>query len=168
MGERSKGDLLALGVGRSSHRACAIGAGGEVLFNREVANGPADVDRALADAGPGVRVIVDQRRSMGALVVARARAAGSPVSCLPGIAARRARDMFPATARTDATGAEAVARTAAGMSRTLREVAGGGCLYGFVNPSRESRHAAARPAGRALSHMVSRGPRPPGRGPGRA
>lgn len=129
MGERSKGDLLALGVGRSSHRACAIGAGGEVLFNREVANGPADVDRALADAGPGVRVIVDQRRSMGALVVARARAAGSPVSCLPGIAARRARDMFPATARTDATGAEAVARTAAGMSRTLREVAGGVSLW---------------------------------------
>lgn len=43
-----------------------------------------------------------------------------------------------------------------------------GGLYGFVNPSRESRHAAARPAGRALSHMVLRGPRPPGRGPGRA
>lgn len=115
--------FLAFDVGKSSHRACAVAADGEVLFNREVANRPADVDRTLAEAGPGARVVVDQKRNIGALVVARAHAAGNTVSYLPGIAMKRARDMFPATAKTDAIDAEVIARTAAGMPWTLREVA---------------------------------------------
>ena len=57
--------LLAFDVGKSSHRACAVDASGEVLFNREVANRPADIDRALAEAGAGARVVVDQKRSIG-------------------------------------------------------------------------------------------------------
>ncbi|HIU05848.1 MAG TPA: IS110 family transposase [Candidatus Coprousia avicola] len=125
MGAKSKGAaaFLAFDVGKAAHRACAVGAAGEVLFNREVANRPADIDRALADAGPGARVVVDQKRNIGALVVARARAAGNPVSYLPGTAMKRARDMFPVTAKTDAIDAEVIARTAAGMPWTLREVA---------------------------------------------
>lgn len=115
--------FLAFDVGKSAHRACAVGPGGEVLFNREVGNRPADIDRALAEAGAAARVVVDQKRNIGALVVARARAAGNPVSYLPGIAMKRARDMFPATAKTDAIDAEVIARTAAGMPWTLREVA---------------------------------------------
>ncbi|MDM8275838.1 IS110 family transposase [Enorma phocaeensis] len=115
--------FLAFDVGKSSHRACAVDASGEVLFNREVANRPADIDRALAEAGAGARVVVDQKRNIGALVVARARAAGNPVSHLPGIAMKKARDMFPVTAKTDAIDAEVIARTAAGMPWTLREVA---------------------------------------------
>ncbi|OUO45389.1 hypothetical protein B5F79_09800 [Olsenella sp. An285] len=115
--------FLAFDVGKSSHRACAVDASGEVLFNREVANRPADIDRALAEAGAGARVVVDQKRNIGALVVARARAAGNPVSYLPGIAMKKARDMFPVTAKTDAMDAEVIARTAAGMPWTLREVA---------------------------------------------
>ena len=114
--------FLAFDVGKSSHRACAVDASGEVLFNREVANRPADIDRALAEAGAGARVVVDQKRNIGALVVARARAAGNPVSYLPGIAMKKARDMFPVTAKTDAIDAEVIARTAAGMPWTLREV----------------------------------------------
>lgn len=125
MGAKSKGAaaFLAFDVGKAAHRACAVGAAGEVLFNREVANRPADIDRALADAGPGARFVVDQKRNIGALVVARARAAGNPVSYLPGTAMKRARDMFPVTAKTDAIDAEVIARTAAGMPWTLREVA---------------------------------------------
>lgn len=115
--------FLAFDVGKASHRACAVGAAGEVLFNREVANRPADIDRALAEAGPAARVVVDQKRNIGALVVARARVAGNPVSYLPGIAMKKARDMFPVTAKTDAIDAEVIARTAAGMPWTLREVA---------------------------------------------
>ena len=38
----------------------------------------------------------------------------------------------------------------------------------FCQPLVGFRHAAARPAGRALSQVVSRVARPPGRGPGRA
>ena len=72
MGAKSKGAaaFLAFDVGKAAHRACAVGAAGEALFNREVANGPADIDRALADAGPGARVVVDRKRNIGALVVA--------------------------------------------------------------------------------------------------
>ena len=95
--------FLAFDVGKASHRACAVGAAGEVLFNREVANRPADIDRALAEAGPAARVVVDQKRNIGALVVARARVAGNPVSYLPGIAMKKARDMFPVTANDTAT-----------------------------------------------------------------
>ena len=125
MGKKPKREaaFLAFDVGKSSHRACAVDEGGEVLFNREVANRPADVDRALAEAGPGAGVVVDQKRNIGALVVARARAAGNPVSYLPGLAMKKARDMFPVTAKTDAIDAEVIARTAAGMPWTLREVA---------------------------------------------
>lgn len=68
-------------------------------------------------------VVVDQKRNIGALVVARARAAGNRVAYLPGIAMKKARDMFPATAKTDEIDAEVIARTAAGMPWTLREVA---------------------------------------------
>ena len=55
MGKKPKREaaFLAFDVGKSSHRACAVDEGGEVLFNREVANRPADVDRALAEAAPG-------------------------------------------------------------------------------------------------------------------
>ncbi|OUO30617.1 IS110 family transposase [Olsenella sp. An293] len=125
MGEKARpgAAFLAFDVGKSAHRACAVGPGGEVLFNREVGNRPADIDRALAEAGAAARVVVDHKRNIGALVVARARAAGNPVSYLPGIAMKRARDMFPATAKTDAIDAEVIARTAAGMPWTLREVA---------------------------------------------
>ena len=64
--------------------------------------------------------MVDQKRNIGALVVARARAAGNPVFYLPGIAMKKARDMFPATAKTDEIDAEVIARTAMGMPWTLR------------------------------------------------
>ena len=120
---RPRAAFLAFDVGKAAHRACAVGAAGELLFNREVANRPADIDRALAEAGPAARVVVDQKRNIGALVVARARVAGNPVSYLPGIAMKKARDMFPVTAKTDAIDAEVIARTAAGMPWTLREVA---------------------------------------------
>lgn len=125
MGERARPGtaFLAFDVGKAAHRARAVGAAGELLFNREVANRPADIDRALAEAGPAAKVVVDQKRNIGALVVARARAAGNPVSYLPGIAMKKARGMFPVAAKTDAIDAEVIARTAAGMPWALREVA---------------------------------------------
>ena len=125
MGKKEKASAAVVGfdVGKSSHRACAVAPDGAALFNREVANRPGEIDRALADAGPGARVVVDQKRNIGALVVARARAAGNPVFYLPGIAMKKARDMFPATAKTDEIDAEVIARTAMGMPWTLREVA---------------------------------------------
>ncbi|OUO63146.1 hypothetical protein B5F70_10315 [Collinsella sp. An268] len=50
------------------------------------------------------------------------RAAGMRVAYPPGRAEKQAREMFPATAKTDEPGAEVIARTALGMPWTLREV----------------------------------------------
>ena len=114
---------LGVDVGKASHRACAVGPGGRVMFNVEVGNRAGDIDRVLARAGAGALVVVDQKRNIGALAVARARAAGMEVAYLPGLAMKRARDLFPGIAKTDEIDAEVIARTAAGVPRALRPVA---------------------------------------------
>lgn len=65
MGEKtgSEAAFLAFDVGKSSHRVCAVGAGGEVPFNRKAANEPTDMDRALAEAGTGTKVVSTRRES---------------------------------------------------------------------------------------------------------
>lgn len=140
-------------VGKASHRACAVDATGAVLFNRRVDNRPAAIDRALADAGPAATVVVDQKRNIGALVVARARAAGNRVAYLPGIAMKKARGMFPATAKTDEIDAEVIARTAAGMPWTLREVAEEGPAGAALRMLASQRDFAVRSRTKAANRL---------------
>lgn len=83
---------LGTDVGKASHRACAARATGEVLSDVEVENRALGIDAVLARAGSGALVVVDQKRNIGVLAVARARAAGMGVAYLPGLATRRARD----------------------------------------------------------------------------
>lgn len=113
---------LGVDVGKSEHSACALDAGGNVAFRCRLRNRPDDIDRLLERAGAGATVVVDQKRNIGALVLARAMAAGNPCAYLPGHAEKRARDMFPGTAKTDEIDAEVIARTAMGMPWTLRPV----------------------------------------------
>lgn len=94
-----------------------------MLFNLELPNRADGIDSVLAKAGPGALVVVDLERNIGALAVARARAAGMDVAYLPGLAMKKARDMFPVTAKTDEIDAEVIAETALGMPWTLRPVA---------------------------------------------
>ena len=82
---------LGIDVGKRSHSACALDAGGEVVFRADLENRPADVDRLLERAGAGALVVVDQKRNIGALVLARAFAHGNPCAYLPGYAERQAR-----------------------------------------------------------------------------
>lgn len=111
---------LGIDVGKSSHSACALDAGGDVAFRAELANRPDDIDRLLERAGSGALVVVDQKRNIGALVLARAHAHGNPCAYLPGYAEKQARGMFPGTAKTDAIDAEVIARTALGVPRARR------------------------------------------------
>ena len=111
---------LGIDVGKSSHSACALDAGGGVAFRAELANRPDDIDRLLERAGSGALVVVDQRRNIGALVLARAHAHGNPCAYLPGYAEKQARGMFPGIAKTDAIDAEVIARTALGVPGALR------------------------------------------------
>ncbi|MEE0475346.1 MAG: transposase, partial [Collinsella stercoris] len=71
----------------------------------------------------GALVVVDQKRNIGALVLARAFAHGNPCAYLPGYAEKQARGMFPGVAKTDAIDAEVIARTARGMPGALRPLA---------------------------------------------
>ncbi len=114
-------------VGKLSHRACCVLAGGAVAFNVGVANDEAAIDRVLAEAAAHGRslAVVDQRRNIGTTVVRRARAAGIEVAYLPGIAAK-----FPGDAKTDERDAEVIARTAMGVPQALRPVPEEGALEG--------------------------------------
>ena len=114
---------LGIDVGKLSHSACAIDAGGEVVFRADLENRPDDIDRLLERAGASALVVVDQRRNIGALVLARAFAHGNPCAYLPGYAEKQARGMFPGVAKTDAIDAEVLARTARGLPGALRPLA---------------------------------------------
>ena len=111
---------LGIDVGKSSHSACALDVGGRVAFRAELANRPDDIDRLLERAGSGALVVVDQKRNIGALVLARAHAHGNPCAYLPGYAEKQARGMFPGIAKTDAIDAEVIARAALGVPGALR------------------------------------------------
>lgn len=97
---------LVIDVGKRSHSACALDEGGAVVFRAGLENRPDDIDRLPERAGARALVVVDQRRNIGALVLARAFAHGNPCAYLPGYAEKQARGMFPGVAKTDAIDAD--------------------------------------------------------------
>lgn len=50
---------LGIDVGKLSHSACAIDAGGEVVFRADLENRPDDIDRLLERAGASALVVVE-------------------------------------------------------------------------------------------------------------
>lgn len=118
--------VLGLDVGKSSHWACLIDRGGEVLASAPVRNGEAELDALFASAPAGTLVVVDQFRNIGSLAVRRARAAGLGVAHLPGLAASRAAGLFAGEAKTDERDAAVIARTALGVPDSLSGVPGRG------------------------------------------
>lgn len=134
MAEESRAAVAYLGidVGKRSHGACALDGAGAVVFGADFENRAADIDRLLERAGAGALVVVDQKRNIGALVLARAFAHGNPCAYLPGYAEKQACGMFPGVAKTDAIDAEVVARTARGIPgappRPARGALGGAML----------------------------------------
>jgi len=69
-----------------------------------------------------VLVVMDQVANIGALPLTVARASGCRVAYLPGLSMRRAADLHPGEAKTDARGAFVIAETARTMPHTLRTV----------------------------------------------
>src|SRR5690625_2195539 len=69
-----------------------------------------------------VLVVVDQPNTIGALAVAVARDAGCEVAYLPGLAMRKAAQLMPGDAKTNARDAFVIATTAMKMPDTLRAV----------------------------------------------
>ena len=115
---------VGVDVGKSFHWAWAVDAAtGEQVLSRRVENRLEDVDALLDEAGAGALVVVDQRNNIGALVVRRCRARGVDVGYMTGLAMKKARDMWPGTAKTDRIDAEVIARTAMGMPGVVLPIA---------------------------------------------
>lgn len=113
-----------LDVGKSAHHACALDQHGKRVFDAGLPQDQGRLERLFADlASRGrVLVVVDQPNTIGALPVAVARSMGVEVAYLPGLAMRRAADLYPGTAKTDPRDAYIIADTARTMPHTLRRV----------------------------------------------
>lgn len=116
--------FLGIDVGKDKHYAVALDRSGATLLEREL---PQDETRlrtliaGLATNGP-VLAVVDQPASIGALVVAVARAEGAEVAYLPGLAMRRLADVHRGEAKTDARDARVIAEAARSTPYALRSL----------------------------------------------
>lgn len=116
--------FIGLDVGKGEHHAVALDRDGNRLFDKPLPNSEAKL-RALIEplkARGLVLLVVDQPATIGALPVAVAQAVGVLVGYLPGLAMRRAADLHPGEAKTDARDALIIAETARTMPHTLRAI----------------------------------------------
>lgn len=116
--------FLGLDVGKTSHHGTALTAAGQKVYDKPLPQDEAQlrtVITELQDRGQ-VMVIVDQPNTIGALPVAVARDCGATVAYLPGLAMRKAADLYPGDSKTDARDAFIIADTARSMPHTLRAV----------------------------------------------
>lgn len=115
---------IGLDVGKTAHHACAMTPAGEIIYDKPL---PQDEDQLrkvfldLQEHGT-VLVVVDQPNTIGALPIAVARDAGCLVGYLPGLAMRKAADLYPGRSKTDRRDAFIIADTARTMPHTLRAV----------------------------------------------
>lgn len=115
---------LGLDVGKTAHHGCALAADGTKVYDKPLPQDEASL-RTVVDelkAHGRVLLIVDQPNTIGALPVAVARAADCGVAYLPGLAMRKAADLYPGQAKTDPRDAFIIANTARTMPHTLRAV----------------------------------------------
>lgn len=109
-----------LDVDKQLHWTYAVDSAGAVLLSRRVANTEAGLDSAIAECPKDTLVVVDQRRSIGALAFRRVRAAERPVARLPGSAEHEPAKDFPGIAKTDERDAADLAPGASGRPRARR------------------------------------------------
>ena len=116
---------LGLDVGKNMHHGCGLNPAGDRVFDRERPQDEASLRDAMTnvkDEDGRALVIVEQPNTIGALPVAVARDCGAGIAYLPGLAMRKAADLYPGQAKTDARGAFIIADTARTMPHTLRSV----------------------------------------------
>lgn len=116
--------FLGIDVGKAKHYAVALDRSGHRLLQTELPQDETRIRALIEDlmtAGT-VLTVVDQPASIGALVVAVARAAGTQVAYLPGLAMRRLADLHPGEAKTDARDALVIATAARSTPHALRSL----------------------------------------------
>jgi transposase len=116
--------IIGVDVGKQGHHAVALTKDGEKLLDKALPNTEAGLEKLFAGLeGRGrLLLVVDQPATIGALPVAVARACGVRTAYLPGLTMRRAADLYPGEAKTDARDAFIIADTARAMPHTLRAI----------------------------------------------
>ena len=117
------GAFLGLDVGKGEHHAHGLTSAGKTVYDKRLPNTEpklrAVFDKLVAKFGT-VLVIVDQPANIGALPLTVARDAGCQVAYLPGLAMRRAAEMYEGEAKTDARDAAVIAEVARTAPKALR------------------------------------------------
>lgn len=117
--------FLGIDVGKTSHHACDLTTDDTKIYDKALAQDESALRSLFTDlkATYGrVLVIVDQPNTIGALPVAVARDCHVDVAYLPGLAMRKAADLYGGKAKTDRKDAFIIADTARCMPHTLRAV----------------------------------------------
>lgn len=114
---------LGVDAGKSFHWAVGLDPDGEIRISRRVESRQEDVDALLDEAGSGALAVMDQKNSIGSLVVRRCRARGTDVGHLPGKSMEAARGMLPVTAKNDRIDAEAIAQAGMSLRRAILPIA---------------------------------------------
>jgi transposase len=119
------GVFLGLDVGKGEHHGHGLTPAGKKVFDKRLPNSEPKLrevfDKLKTKFGT-VLVIVDQPANIGALPLTVARDCGCHVAYLPGLAMRRAADMYEGEAKTDARDAFIIADVARTNPRTLRQI----------------------------------------------
>ncbi|WP_034263005.1 IS110 family transposase [Actinospica robiniae] len=117
------GVFLGLDVGKGEHHAHGLTPAGKTVYDKRLPNTEPKL-RALFEKliakFATVLVIVDQPANIGALPLSVARDVGCQVAYLPGLAMRRAADLYEGEAKTDARDAAVIADVARTAPRALR------------------------------------------------
>src|SRR5690625_1858388 len=117
--------FLGIDVGKSDHHATAVNHDGEVVYDKPLPQSEPKIQELLKDLAAKygeLLVVVDQPKTIGALVIAVAQQLGIQVAYLPGLTMRRVADLHPGQAKTDARDAYIIAETARTMPHTLRGI----------------------------------------------
>ena len=115
---------LGFDVGKTAHDGCALTPSGDRVYDHELPQDETALRTVITDLHQhgAVLVVVDQPNTIGALPIAIARDVGADVAYLPGLAMRKAADLYPGRSKTDARDAFIIADTAQTMPHTLRAV----------------------------------------------
>ncbi len=95
--------IIGLDVGKTSHHACALTTTGERIYDKPLPQEEAALREIFASMQThgSVLMVVDQPNTIGALPIAVARDCGCTVGYLPGLAMRKAADLYPGRSKTD-------------------------------------------------------------------
>lgn len=116
---------LGIDVGKTTHHATGITTTGTVIHDKPLPQSEPKIrvllNQLQTTHGP-VLVVVDQPKTIGALVIAVAQDLDIDVAYLPGLTMRRVADLHPGQAKTDARDAFIIADTARTMAHTLHRI----------------------------------------------